>query len=509
MLFQKNYKANLTATLQNTNSGEVEVKLSIETLSDTWFLLFEPGTVREETCFFHRKVGTSVFIYWVNRDNPVQHIISTAVMLTNSIDGMNYIVSLFGEGGYIFKKDTFNIIVLWWNYFIDNILVVVPNIDTSVISENQNLFTNATNYIYIKNWLFYIKSIVESWLYLIWTIIVNSGGVITSIVKNKFSGGFYSNSFAPLDNTNKIPFSYLPSIFSNIQNYASIWAFPSIGQVWIIYTVTWSSISYRWSWSAYVVWTGAWDLYSVNNLSDLPNKATARTNLNVYSTIEDDALLALRLLVSNNLSDLPSVNTARTNLNVYSKTESDNLRIAATLAETLAGTVNRYPPADIIKSAYFHPAIANGANVTFTDTISHSWTITIPLGVTNVNTVHLSIFIYTWSLNNPYYTTHARWIEWFFKVTTISTILWNLRYDYQVNSSAPISPPWTVFPAFSWLDTASTKVTNALSTWSPVASVSWIYINNTDLKVDWSLAAVTWPSGQWSWIYIWPITVIN
>ena len=57
-----------------------------------------------------------------------------------------------------------------------------------------------------------------------------------------------------------------------------------------------------------------------SNLSDLPNTATARTNLDVYSKAESDANF---LDESSNLSDLPNTATARTNLDVYSKSESD------------------------------------------------------------------------------------------------------------------------------------------------------------------------------------------
>ena len=48
-----------------------------------------------------------------------------------------------------------------------------------------------------------------------------------------------------------------------------------------------------------------------NNLSDLTNTATARTNLSVYSKSEGDARYAQR---ANNLSDLTNTATARTNL---------------------------------------------------------------------------------------------------------------------------------------------------------------------------------------------------
>ena len=57
-----------------------------------------------------------------------------------------------------------------------------------------------------------------------------------------------------------------------------------------------------------------------NNLSDLANAATSRTNLSVYSKSETDASYAKR---SNNLSDLQSSSNARSNIGVYSTGESD------------------------------------------------------------------------------------------------------------------------------------------------------------------------------------------
>ncbi|HEF0074889.1 TPA: tail fiber domain-containing protein [Citrobacter youngae] len=59
----------------------------------------------------------------------------------------------------------------------------------------------------------------------------------------------------------------------------------------------------------------------INNLSDIPDPAIARTNLGVQSTTESDTRY---LKTASNLSDLSDVEEARTNLDVLSTSESDS-----------------------------------------------------------------------------------------------------------------------------------------------------------------------------------------
>ena len=79
--------------------------------------------------------------------------------------------------------------------------------------------------------------------------------------------------------------------FNTVSNFMKVWD----GSSWL---------------DAYASLSGA--LLSANNLSDLSNTATARTNLGVTAT-GSDTTYAYR---ANNLSDLASVSTARTNLGV-------------------------------------------------------------------------------------------------------------------------------------------------------------------------------------------------
>ncbi|EAT8817127.1 tail fiber domain-containing protein [Salmonella enterica] len=61
-------------------------------------------------------------------------------------------------------------------------------------------------------------------------------------------------------------------------------------------------------------------LQAANNLSDIVDTAIARTNLGINSTLENDAKY---LQVENNLSDVKDVATARTNLGINSTIEND------------------------------------------------------------------------------------------------------------------------------------------------------------------------------------------
>lgn len=74
-------------------------------------------------------------------------------------------------------------------------------------------------------------------------------------------------------------------------------------------------------------------LLKANNLSDVTNAATSRTNLDVYSKSETDSLYADAtgaLLQSNNLSDVDSAATSRTNLGLGTMATQDKLGVDIT-----------------------------------------------------------------------------------------------------------------------------------------------------------------------------------
>jgi len=183
MKLQKNYKTFLTEELQNTATWEVEIKLWVASDSETGYLIIEPWVnSQEESIFFHRKLGTSVFCYWVNRDNPIFHTINSQVFLASSIDLFNHYSNFIWEQWHIFKLSTSDVIIKGWTYYLDDVNVVINDVDTSLALTNKTLVPNAINYVHIKDWDYYI-SITEDASYLLATITVNAGGLVTSIDK--------------------------------------------------------------------------------------------------------------------------------------------------------------------------------------------------------------------------------------------------------------------------------------------------------------------------------------
>lgn len=185
MLLQKNYKTSLTEELLATNTWEVEIKLLNESASDTGYVLIEPWvTNKEETAFFHRKSWTSVFCYWVNRDNPTTHNIWASVYLAANIDILNHLLSFIWEQWMILKKSLSNVIIKWWIFYIDSTNVTINDCDTSLLAINKILTVNSTNYIYIKDQDYFITTTQDNTLYLVWIVIVWADWNITSITKS-------------------------------------------------------------------------------------------------------------------------------------------------------------------------------------------------------------------------------------------------------------------------------------------------------------------------------------
>lgn len=500
LTLQKNYKWTLNATLQNTSVGEIEIKLSIAPLSDLGFITIEPWVNgKEETIFYHRKVWTSVFVYGVNRDNPLQHIVDSAIILANSIDVFNILLDE-EQAPYIFKKSTSDVIIKGGKFYINNVLITIADVDTSVPLENKVLDPNDTNYVYIKNNDYFISQAYDATLYPVCDIIVDAGWNITSITKHKFKDLLNASGYAPLDELWKIPFQYLPAVFAAIEEYSTLWNFPVVWEPWILYVVTGESLSYRWDWDSYVAMTGIWDMFSGNNLSELTNMQVARDNLNVYSQIEMDTELDLKVdkaqlfevwedLIQWNVFYLASDNKVYKADSWY-KSKMDFKWIA-----TESKIVWEFIKWNIDQISNNHTWLTAGLDYYLDSSLEWwvAWWITTSL---RKNRVYIwKAISTTWiDMNNIL---SLYWLRNIFKVPTWSKIDWNVTisvnttltkdmyYDnLTINTWIVLNPDW--YKIFVW----------------------WTLINNWTIRRNWN----NWWNGTWNWTFtigwIWA-TVLN
>jgi hypothetical protein len=186
MILQKNYKAHLVAPMWSWTTWEIEIQLSEDVDSETWYLLIDPATSNAETLFWHRRTWNSIWCYGINRDNPVAHITNTNVILSNSIDYLNNLLLRVPEQLFTYYKDANNFILKWWLFFISSQMVTLSDLDTSESLPNKTLTAWTTNYVYIDitNFTFKITTTLDTWNYLVATVVTWVWWNITSFTKN-------------------------------------------------------------------------------------------------------------------------------------------------------------------------------------------------------------------------------------------------------------------------------------------------------------------------------------
>jgi len=180
MQLQREYSTVLTTDVQIVGS-EVQFNLGIEPAWDMWYLLIDKNWANQEELFYHRKSWMAVFAYQVNRQSVVEHQAGTQVLLANSISYMNHILDMIGDHFFYYKKDLSNIVVKWWKAILEWVLYDVQDFDTSL--PGNNLTSNATNYIYLIDWVFSISTVIIPNELLILKVVTDLSWMITSIEK--------------------------------------------------------------------------------------------------------------------------------------------------------------------------------------------------------------------------------------------------------------------------------------------------------------------------------------
>jgi len=189
MQLQKNYKTSLAAGIR-IDWNEHEFILNTEPNSDRGYIFIAPGTTDEEECFYHRRVGTSVFVYEVNRWTSTYHGIWTQVFLASSVSYFNHILSKIGDAFLLYKKDVSNVYMTWGDISINWDVHSIPDLDTSLWLSDRILISNDTNYIYLYNYNWFISTgdlLAEDGYIKLWEVITDISWLITSYRRYEFA----------------------------------------------------------------------------------------------------------------------------------------------------------------------------------------------------------------------------------------------------------------------------------------------------------------------------------
>lgn len=159
-----------------------------------------------------------------------------------------------------------------------------------------------------------------------------------------------NSGIATLDSTGKVPSTQLPSYVDDVVEVTNFAALPGTGASGIIYVTINDNKTYRWAGSNYTeisaspgstdaVPEGTTNKYFTESrvlatvltgLSTATNAAIAATDSILVALGKLQAQINARLIASNNLSDLTNVSTARTNLGLGSMATQDASNVSIT-----------------------------------------------------------------------------------------------------------------------------------------------------------------------------------
>lgn len=72
------------------------------------------------------------------------------MLFSNSIDYLNYVIDQSNQQGYVYRKDTQNVVVVGGTFFSEGTNQEVPDLDTSLGIPGKTLILGTTNYLYFE-----------------------------------------------------------------------------------------------------------------------------------------------------------------------------------------------------------------------------------------------------------------------------------------------------------------------------------------------------------------------
>lgn len=176
---QHDYMSDLLNNISLSTTWEIAVSLSVELTSPMWFIIIDRWiNMKEERMMYHRKNANTVYVYSENRVSPRQHN-EWAKVIIDTIWSVNYAHDNGFEQMYIFRKSMTDIIVKWGQFYINQEMVTIPDLDTELWT--QHLAYGQDNYIYIHDSDYLILTTPDDTKYLVGIVSVEVSGSISVI----------------------------------------------------------------------------------------------------------------------------------------------------------------------------------------------------------------------------------------------------------------------------------------------------------------------------------------
>lgn len=173
ILFEDFYKTTIIDTIQDSWDIDFEVASAPEN-KQWWIIVNSDSLSLRERMFYHDVVWNRIYVRWVNRYSPKEHLPWSTVQINDSALIFNYLSENVSTTFWVEKLGWLNVNIWWWPILLWTTMSEVS--DTTLLLSN-----NAVNYIYFDldsntiktttsesaaisdNWIIQVEITTTSW----------------------------------------------------------------------------------------------------------------------------------------------------------------------------------------------------------------------------------------------------------------------------------------------------------------------------------------------------------
>ena len=150
LIAENNFQTITNNIVSASATWEVEIQLVTAPISSIGVLTLGTETETPEDIFFHRKSGSSVFTYAVNRKTPQNHSIGTSVQMNDSAELFNFLSNNIYTTFYTYKISLDQVFVMGGKIHKDGAIIEVPSATLDIAEGFNYIYLTALNTIDVK-----------------------------------------------------------------------------------------------------------------------------------------------------------------------------------------------------------------------------------------------------------------------------------------------------------------------------------------------------------------------